>query len=118
MKGFVSKLRFVESWSALMKTRSSSRSHLSPCVALLLNGSRRASLWRGWGGGGRWSEVHAAVGPGPLLCGMLLISTGCANNYISELLLNQLEKQYNSEPVELMEDLKGLCNSRKVSICV
>lgn len=58
------------------------------------------------------------MGPGPLVCGMLLISTGCANNYISELLLNQLEKQYNIETVELMEDLKGLCNSRKVSIYV
>lgn len=58
------------------------------------------------------------MGPGALVCGVLLISTRCANNYVSELQLNQLEKQYNVEPVELMEDLKGLCNSRKVSIYV
>lgn len=56
------------------------------------------------------------MGPGPLVCGMLLISTGHANNYVSELLLNQPEKQYIVEPVELTEDLRGLCNSRKVSI--
>lgn len=60
--------------------------------------------------GGGWRKF---VGPGPLVCGVLLIATGCANNYISERLLTQLEKQCNTEPVGLREDLKGLWNSSR-----
>lgn len=75
------------------------------------DGSQRTSLQRGWGGG--WRKF---VGPGPLVCGVLLIATGCANNYISEWLLTQFEKQYNTEPVGLREDLKGLCNSSRALI--
>lgn len=39
------------------------------------------------------------MGAAPLVCGVLLIATGCANNYISGWLLTQLEKQCNTEPV-------------------
>lgn len=39
------------------------------------------------------------MGHGPLICGTLLISTSRANDYVSELLLNQMEKCHNIEPV-------------------
>lgn len=64
-----------------------------------------------WDGGWRKS-----VGPGPLVCGVLLIATGCANNYMCEWLLTQLEKHQNSDPVGLREDLKNLCNSGRALI--
>lgn len=34
-------------------------------------------------GGGCWMEMRVFVGPGPLVCGALLISTGCAKSYVS-----------------------------------
>lgn len=51
-------------------------------------------------------------GTGALICGVLLISTGCANNYRAKLLLKQLRKQYSGEPGGLMGGFKGPCDLR------
>lgn len=105
-EGAQTKACFVESWSALTKTRSSSRSHPSTRVVLLLNGSQGTSLQRAWARGGCRTQAWASVGHGPLICGTLLISTSRANDYVSELLLNQMEKCHNIEPMWSRGDLK------------